>query len=119
MIQLLKRPENGALCVETAISHKDFQEYWNRSKEKTSSSISGLHFGHWKAAIKSAELSEIHSLYTEIAISSGYAPLRWMKALTVMLEKKPGVIVPDKLRAITLLEADLNGGNKLILGNTG
>ena len=33
-----------------------------------------------------------------------------------MLEKKPGVILVDKLRAITLLEVDFNFANKLILG---
>jgi hypothetical protein len=33
-----------------------------------------------------------------------------------MLEKKPGVIIVDKLRAIILLEADFNFANKLILG---
>jgi hypothetical protein len=36
--------------------------------------------------------------------------------LMVMLEKKPGVIIPDKLCAITLLEADFNSTNKIILG---
>jgi len=34
----------------------------------------------------------------------------------VMLEKKPGVIQVDKLRAILLLEADFNFANKLTLG---
>jgi len=34
-----------------------------------------------------------------------------------MIEKKPGVIVVDKLRAILLMEADFNFGNKLIFGN--
>ena len=33
-----------------------------------------------------------------------------------MLEKKPGVIAVDKLRAITLLEGDFNFANKLFLG---
>jgi hypothetical protein len=75
-----------------------------------------MHFGHWKAAAQSPELSEIHSLYIEIAISLGYALPRWMKALMVMLEKKPSIILPDKIWAITLLEADFNGSNKLILG---
>lgn len=34
-----------------------------------------------------------------------------------MLEKKPGVILADKLRAILLLEGDFNFANKLLLGS--
>ena len=34
-----------------------------------------------------------------------------------MLEKKPGVIRVDKLRAILLMEADFNFVNKLIFGS--
>jgi hypothetical protein len=33
-----------------------------------------------------------------------------------MLEKKKGVIIVDKLRAILLMEADFNFGNKTIFG---
>jgi hypothetical protein len=49
--------------------------------------MSGLHFGHWKAAAQSDELLETHSVFMEIAISTGYAPPQWMHALTVMLKK--------------------------------
>ena len=33
-----------------------------------------------------------------------------------MIEKKPGVIIVDKLQAILLMEADFNFGNELIFG---
>ena len=39
---------------------------------------------------------------------------RWTNEISVMLEKKPGVVRVDKLRAILLLEADFNGINKII-----
>jgi hypothetical protein len=74
LIKLLKRPADGVLCIETTITCKDFQQYWKRARQRTSSSMSGLHFGHWKAAAGSDELSETHSLFMEIAISTGYAP---------------------------------------------
>ena len=69
-----------------------------------------------KAAAECKYLLEIHSLFTEIATSSGYVPPRWTQALIVMLAKKPSVIIVDKLWAIILLEADFNFSNKLILG---
>ena len=38
----------------------------------------------------------------------------WTKGISVMLEKKPGVVKVTKLRAILLLEADFNGINKIL-----
>ena len=38
----------------------------------------------------------------------------WTKGISVMLEKKPGVIKVTILRAILLLEADFNGVNKIL-----
>jgi hypothetical protein len=116
MIQLLKRPDRGAHCVETTISRDNWKWYWKKAEESTSSAHSGLHFGHWKAAAQCDYLSELHSLFTEIATSSGYVVPRWTKGLVVMLEKKPGVILVDKLRAINLLEGDFNYATKLLLG---
>ena len=39
---------------------------------------------------------------------------RWKSRVSVMLEKRKGVINVSKLRAILLLEVDFNGLNKLI-----
>jgi hypothetical protein len=46
----------------------------------------------------------MHAVFVDIAINSGYSPKRWQKGLTVMLEKKQGVILVNKLRAILLME---------------
>jgi hypothetical protein len=58
----------------------------------------------------------MHAVFVDIAINSGYSPKQWQKGLTVMLEKKQGVILVNKLRAILLMEADLNFANKTIFG---
>ncbi len=102
--------------VSSKVSREDYKRYWKRCKESTSSSISGLHFGHWKAAAECNELSEMHALFTEIAVTTGYSPTRWQKGLSVMLEKILGCRDPEKLRAILLMEADFNFANKLFLG---
>ena len=36
--------------VSTYVTIDDFQHYWQRVNERISSSYSGLHFGHYKAA---------------------------------------------------------------------
>jgi hypothetical protein len=85
-------------------------------KERTSLSLSTLHFGHYKVVIDDTKLCETHVVLVDIAINSGYSPKQWQKGLTVMLEKKQGVILVNKLRAILLIKADFNFANKTIFG---
>ena len=109
-------PINPADFIPNTVSLQDYQVHWKWSKECTSSSISGLHFGHWKAAAESDFLSELHALFTDIVVSTGYSPIRWQQGLLVMLEKKKGVRIPSKLCAILLMEANFNFPNKLLFG---
>jgi len=60
--------------IPMTVSKEDYQRHWRRSREKTSSSMSGLHFGHWKAAAESDLLSEIHAMFTKIMVSTGHSP---------------------------------------------
>ena len=88
--------------VEILITLQDFQWYWKGCREKTSSSISGLHFGHWKAAAESEELSELHAMMTQMAFQAGCPLLRWCKGLQVILEKHKGRVSldPESLQRI-------------------
>ena len=102
--------------ISTEVSAGDFQQYWRKARERTASSISGLHFGHYKAAASSDLLSFIHAACIESAFSRGYPLRRWTRGLSCMLEKEEGVVRVDKLRAILLLEADFNFATKLLVG---
>jgi hypothetical protein len=62
-------PLDPQLRISCEITKEDFQRYWKKPKERTSSSISGLHYGHYKAAAMNDTLSEIHALMTELAIT--------------------------------------------------
>jgi hypothetical protein len=79
------------------ITKEDFQRYWKKPKEQTSSSISGLHYGHYKAAAMDDTLSEIHMLMTELAVTGASPFARWETGLSCMLEKMAGVIKVEKL----------------------
>ena len=79
--------------------------------------MSGLHFGHYKAAVDSDYMSEMHSLMSTIATATGYSFDRWQNGLTVLLEKKEGLRIIQKLRAILLMEADFNMVNKIMIGD--
>ena len=48
--------------VDIFITKEDFQLFWKHAKERTSSSRSGQHIGHYKAAALSDYLSEVHVL---------------------------------------------------------
>jgi hypothetical protein len=113
----LPRNKPAGPTVTASITRDDYQAYWKKALERTSSSFSGLHFGHWKAAAKNDFLSETHAVFTELAYSSGFSLPRWQTGLSAMLEKERGVIKADKLRAILLMEADFNFANKLVFGH--
>jgi hypothetical protein len=101
-------------AIATYITPEDFQYFWQTARERTGSSYSGLHFGHYKAASFCPNLSLLHAEKLSICARNGVALARWGKGLTVLLEKILGNVFVHKLRAICLLEADFNWWNKLI-----
>jgi len=103
--------------ISTIITRQDWQAYWIKADERTSSSASGLHFGHCKAATSSKYLSHYRAAKTTVALTLGSPFDRWKRGVTVMLEKERGVNLVSKLRAILLMEADFNAANKMIFGN--
>jgi hypothetical protein len=100
--------------IGTTITVHDFQTYWRKVNEKTSSSFSRLHFGHYKAASHSSLLSSLHTAKLTACARMGVPLTRWSIGLTVLLEKICGNNFIHKMRAICLLEADFNYFNKTI-----
>ena len=49
--------ESGKVSI--VVMAEDFQHYWRRAKEKTSTLYSKLHLGHYKAAVKSKLLLKV------------------------------------------------------------
>ena len=106
----------GATPINFRITTEDYVAYWKGRREATASSFSGLHFGHYKAASASPFLSSIHAKSIELAFTRMSPIKRWCVGLSVMIEKIPGVIKVDKLRALLFMEADFNFANKLFFG---
>lgn len=100
--------------IATYVTVDDFQHYWQRVNERTSSSYSGLHFSHYKAASFDIHLSALHAKKLSMAAKAGVPLKRWGFGVTVLLEKICGNNYVHKLRAICLLEADFNWWNKLV-----
>ena len=102
--------------IDLTFSTEEYIRYWRKAKEKTSSSISGLHFGHWKTLAKCPWLAEQQAKLTKAAFQAGSPYKHWMHGLTVMLEWIAHCVHVDKLRAILLIETDFNFANKLVFG---
>ena len=90
--------------------------FWNKAREETSSSESGLTFSHYKAGARSSLITHFHATKSSVAIKLGVGLERWSRGLSVMLQKIPGCDLISKLRSILLMEADFNCTNKIVYG---
>jgi hypothetical protein len=107
-------PPDPTTRISCAITKEDFQAYWQKTKECTSSSISGLHYGHYKAAASDDFLSEIHALMMELVVTGAIPLAHWEMGLSCMIKKVAGIFKVEKLWAILLMEADFNFFNGLM-----
>jgi hypothetical protein len=99
--------------ISPVVTTEDFISCFGCVAEKTPSSPSGRHVGHYLACTDlkdelSGLLTSIHLAMMSIPLAEGFCPERWRRAIDIMLDKIPGVPRINKLRIIQLLEADLN-----------
>jgi hypothetical protein len=73
--------------LDTVLTKEDWQRQWRGRQESTSSSESGLHFGHYIAGISSDHISYFHALKATLVLRRGIVLERWARGLSVMLEK--------------------------------
>jgi hypothetical protein len=106
-------PKNS---ISTMITSGDWSNCWHSTWEETSSSISGRHFGHYKASLQLQYVSYLQALQATLVVKRGIVLERWSNGLSVMLEKKFDCLLITKLRSILLMEADFNTTNKVIYG---
>jgi hypothetical protein len=106
-----------AEAIKPEISVNDFVYGIKHWSEKTSTSPSGRHLGHYKSIIQDPVLLECQVLMMNIAIHHGIALDRWSKSVTVMLKKYAGAPRINRLRIIHLFEADFNLFLKLQWGS--
>ena len=110
-----KRP-NKLEEISTIISDEDFQNTVKKWKESTSTSPSGRHLGHYRAAILDDDITQLHVDMLNIPIQLGFAPERWTHSVTPMIEKDDGKPYLTRLRIIHLFEADYNLFLKILFG---
>jgi len=98
------------------ISEEEFIQSYRLSQEGTSSSPSGRHIGHYKAALKDPKLVSLHTNMMSIPFQVGFAPDRWTKVADIMIEKEENNPRCHRLRILALFESDLNHAKRIIIG---
>ena len=76
--------------VDIVITLQDYTQYYKGCRKNMSSSVSGLHFGHWKAADSSNEVAELNTMLTQMAFQSGTPLTWWLKGLQIILQNISG-----------------------------
>jgi hypothetical protein len=74
--------------IETVVSIDDYTLAWRHCREFTSSGISSLHFGHFKASSLHHATLEVDRMMAAISLKSGYSISRWHTVIDVMIPKK-------------------------------
>jgi hypothetical protein len=88
-------PKNTVRKIK--MSKEDYVAHWKRAKEETSSSQSGLHFGHYMVGIQSKCISHFHALKATLIFHHGLILDCWAQGLSVMLQKLFGCSLITKL----------------------
>jgi hypothetical protein len=81
--------------AESDTTIDDFVSFWSTADERTGSSMSGRHFGHYKAACGDIDLVNLHVRNINLAARRGTPLSRWKNGVTVLLEKMLGNILID------------------------
>jgi hypothetical protein len=102
--------------AEMTLGESKFWYYWKKFREKTLSSISGAHAGHYKSATFLDIVTNFLSRKIALIARGGCSPERWGHGLKVLLEKVAGVALVNKLHVILLMEADFNYMNRWVFG---
>ena len=109
LLQEMKRKISSPMPdTKTSFTVEEFRSFYRKTPEDRSSSPSGLHIGHYKAAALDQDFSNILCSIASIALEQQYALQRWKHSATILLEKSAGNPHIHKFRTIHLIESDLN-----------
>jgi hypothetical protein len=101
-------PSNPTPSINTTISLESFNSTITHTRESTSSSPSGQHYGHYHTLLHDPDLLDCISSIANFCFQWGVSLTRWEKCTQPLIPKDPGVPRITRLRRIALLEADLN-----------
>ncbi len=102
--------------VSFIITLGQWKQYWQVINEETSSSESGIHFGHYIVGCTSNIIPHYHATQVTVTLAQVIQLKKQSCGLSIMLEKTLGITLVTKLCAILLMEGDFNATNKIVYG---
>lgn len=89
-LQALQMPDAVRLSehVETDISLDEHIKFWRKARESTQSSMSGMHFGFYRATAQSPQIVLTVINFVRIPIQGGYSTDRFSNSLNVSIQKE-------------------------------
>jgi hypothetical protein len=94
--------------INTQMTADDFSSAMAHTRERTSSSPSGRHYGHYRALLRDQNLLGDIAALANFCFQWGVTMKRWEKVTQTLIPKEPGTPRITRMRRITLVEADLN-----------
>eukprot|EP00957_Ditylum_brightwellii_P147507 11233059-Ditylum_brightwellii.AAC.1 len=102
----------GSIKVDLTL--QQYKVLFKLQDKNTSSSPSGHHYSHYKAALVYDTINQVHAWMMSMLFLNGFTPTRWQTALDFMLEKDVGSPKITHLRIIVIVEGNMNAIMKVI-----
>ena len=77
--------------IPTSLTPQDIHKGFSQWKERTSTSPSGRHLGHYKSIILNDTLLSCLTKFLQLIIEKGHILTRWCNAVNIMTEKIKGI----------------------------
>ena len=85
LVRLKKVTETN---VSEDLSEWEYRKLYRKTRESTASSLSGLHYGHYKAIVETKLGSAVLHQLTTLPFEYGLSLQRWQQSVHFMLQKK-------------------------------
>ena len=101
-------PHKPTPMFNTTITDDEFFQMIFHTRERTSSSPSGCHYGHYRTLLRDPTLLGCIASIANFCFNWGVSLHRWEKAIQPLIPKDPGIPKINRMRRIVLIEGDLN-----------
>jgi hypothetical protein len=94
-------PDNPTPPIDTNIATDTFMDAMKHTRERTSSSPSGRHYGHYRTLLRDEELIGCITQLANFCFQWGKTLKRWEKVTQPLIPKDPGIPKINRVRRIT------------------
>ena len=100
--------------IEHETTFEEFKSFIQKADEKSACSPSGRNYSHYKTLLDDTHiLRGLHNIF-EIALANDVVLDRWAQTVTTLMPKDEGPILVHRLRAIHVVEAELQFFSKIV-----